>query len=134
MTLTRFADIITLASTRTADPLAAGIERFAATGADKSAPQHMKVLRTHRPHRVGCGRLPRTEAGIYPPPPPRAKQFSADEKQRGSSLHLKSDLARLAESIPNLLRPHLLLDILANFTLFATDKKKRRLKLICRYQ
>jgi hypothetical protein len=36
--------------------------------ADESAPQHMKVLRTHRPHRVGFSRLPRTEAGIYPPP------------------------------------------------------------------
>ena len=32
------------------------------------------------------------------------------------------------------MRPNLLLDILANFTLFATDKKKRRLKIICRYQ
>ncbi|HLO28292.1 MAG TPA: hypothetical protein VK249_04105 [Anaerolineales bacterium] len=28
MTLTRFADVVTLSSTRTADPLAAGIERF----------------------------------------------------------------------------------------------------------
>jgi hypothetical protein len=28
MTLTRFADVITLASTRTPDPLAAGIVRF----------------------------------------------------------------------------------------------------------
>ncbi len=27
-----------------------------------------------------------------------------------------------------------LLDILTNFTLFATDKKKRRLKVVCRYQ
>ncbi len=34
----------------------------------------------------------------------------------------------------HLLRPHILLDILAHFTLFATDKKKRRLKIICRYQ
>lgn len=46
----------------------------------------------------------------------------------------KPDIKQLAESIPNLLRPNLLLDILANFTLFATDKKKRRLKIICRYQ
>jgi len=37
-------------------------------------------------------------------------------------------------SIPSLLRPNVLLDILAHFTLFATDKKKRRLKVICRYQ
>ena len=33
-----------------------------------------------------------------------------------------------------MLRPHVVLDILANFTLFATDKKKRRIKIICRYQ
>ncbi len=43
-------------------------------------------------------------------------------------------LKKLAESIPNLLRPNILLDILAHFTLFATDKNKRRLKIICRYQ
>lgn len=46
----------------------------------------------------------------------------------------KTGLTQLAESIPNLLRPNILLDILSNFTLFATDKKKRRLKIICRYQ
>lgn len=45
-----------------------------------------------------------------------------------------SALRRLAQSVPSLLRPDILLDILANFTLFATDAKKRRLKLICRYQ
>ena len=33
-----------------------------------------------------------------------------------------------------LLRPHVLLDILANFTLFATDKKQARIKIVCRYQ
>ncbi|WNG26414.1 HsdR family type I site-specific deoxyribonuclease [Cystobacter fuscus] len=33
-----------------------------------------------------------------------------------------------------LLRPAVLLDILAHFTLFATDKKKRRIKVVCRYQ
>lgn len=43
-------------------------------------------------------------------------------------------LKHLELSIPSLLRPNVLLDILANFTLFATDKKKRRLKIICRYQ
>lgn len=38
------------------------------------------------------------------------------------------------KSIASLLRPHIVLDILAHFTLFATDKKKRRLKIVCRYQ
>jgi type I restriction enzyme R subunit len=41
------------------------------------------------------------------------------------------DISKAAQS---LLRPHVILDILAHFTLFATDKKKRRLKLFCRYQ
>src|SRR4029077_17243359 len=33
-----------------------------------------------------------------------------------------------------MLRPEIVLDILQNFTLFATDKKHRRIKVICRYQ
>ncbi len=37
-------------------------------------------------------------------------------------------------SIRSMLRPHVLLDILQNFTLFATDMKHRRIKIICRYQ
>jgi type I restriction enzyme R subunit len=41
------------------------------------------------------------------------------------------DVKRAAES---LLRPNVVLDMLANFTLFATDQKKRRLKIVCRSQ
>ncbi len=37
-------------------------------------------------------------------------------------------------SIKSMLRPEVVLDILRNFTLFATDKKHRRIKIICRYQ
>ncbi|MFY0576107.1 type I restriction endonuclease subunit R [Cystobacter fuscus] len=37
-------------------------------------------------------------------------------------------------AVNGLLRPAVLLDILAHFTLFATDKKKRRIKVVCRYQ
>src|SRR5664280_3095625 len=33
-----------------------------------------------------------------------------------------------------MLRPEVVLDILLNFTVFATDKKHRRIKIICRYQ
>jgi type I restriction enzyme R subunit len=43
-------------------------------------------------------------------------------------------LNELKLAVESMLRPHVLLDILANFTLFATDKKKRRSKIICRYQ
>jgi type I restriction enzyme R subunit len=43
-------------------------------------------------------------------------------------------LAGLQQAVAGLLAPATVLDILAGFTLFATDKKRRRLKLVCRYQ
>jgi type I restriction enzyme R subunit len=43
-------------------------------------------------------------------------------------------LHSLKQSAESMLRPHVVLDILSSFTLFATDKKKRRIKIICRYQ
>lgn len=43
-------------------------------------------------------------------------------------------LVDIRKSAESLLRPNIVLDILAHFTLFATDKKKRRLKVVCRYQ
>ncbi len=43
-------------------------------------------------------------------------------------------LADVQRSIRSMLRPHVVVDILQNFTLFATDKKHRRIKIICRYQ
>ena len=39
-----------------------------------------------------------------------------------------------AGTVESMLRPEVVLDILQNFTLFATDKKHRRIKIICRYQ
>ena len=45
--------------------------------------------------------------------------------------HPLQSLKRSAESM---LRPQVVLDMLGSFTLFATDKKKRRIKIICRYQ
>jgi len=45
--------------------------------------------------------------------------------------HPMQTVRRAAESM---LRPHVVLDILQNFTLFATHKKKQRSKIICRYQ
>jgi type I restriction enzyme R subunit len=45
-----------------------------------------------------------------------------------------SSLAALKHTIASLLSPAVVLDILNHFTLFATDKKKRRIKIICRYQ
>jgi type I restriction enzyme R subunit len=43
-------------------------------------------------------------------------------------------LQELAVAVRDMLRPAVLLDILQNFSLFATDKKHRRSKVICRAQ
>ena len=52
---------------------------------------------------------------------------------------IESDIAtpalqEVAKGVDSLLRPHILLDLLANFTCYATDKKKRRIKIVARYQ
>jgi type I restriction enzyme R subunit len=51
----------------------------------------------------------------------------ANNQQEGS-------LADVKKSVLSMMRPQVVLDILQNFTLFATDKKHRRIKTICRYQ
>jgi len=43
-------------------------------------------------------------------------------------------LKSLKLSAESMLRPNVVLDILGSFTLFATNKKKQRIKIICRYQ
>ena len=50
----------------------------------------------------------------------------------GDSQH--HPLTTLKHSVESMLRPYIVLDILGSFTLFATDKQKRRSKIICRYQ
>ncbi|MBN2356493.1 HsdR family type I site-specific deoxyribonuclease [candidate division KSB1 bacterium] len=51
----------------------------------------------------------------------------ADDKSEGTLLAVQ-------RAIRAMLQPHIVLDLLQNFTLFATDKKHRRIKIICRYQ
>lgn len=46
----------------------------------------------------------------------------------------EGNLAHVRTTIESLMRPEVVLDILQNFTLFATGKKHRRMKVICRYQ
>ena len=43
-------------------------------------------------------------------------------------------LAELKTAVLSMLRPEIVLDILQHFTLFATDKQHRKIKVICRYQ
>jgi len=45
-----------------------------------------------------------------------------------------ASLTEVRRSVEGLLRPEVILDILANFTLFANDQKRRRYKVVCRYQ
>lgn len=46
----------------------------------------------------------------------------------------EGNLGHVRTTVESLMRPRVVLDILQNFTLFATDKKHRRIKVICRYQ
>ena len=50
-----------------------------------------------------------------------------EHQQEGQLHHVRATVA-------GMLRPEIVLDILQNFTIFATDKKHRRIKVICRYQ
>lgn len=43
-------------------------------------------------------------------------------------------LKQVREAVESMLRPEVVLDLLANFTAYATDKRKRRMKIIARYQ
>ena len=43
-------------------------------------------------------------------------------------------LLQIRKAVGSMLRPHVVLDLLANFTAFATDTKQRRIKIIARYQ
>ncbi|MBI4331882.1 MAG: type I restriction endonuclease subunit R [Chloroflexi bacterium] len=46
----------------------------------------------------------------------------------------EGQLQHVQATVKSMLRPDVVLDILQNFTIFATDKKHRRIKTICRYQ
>jgi type I restriction enzyme R subunit len=43
-------------------------------------------------------------------------------------------LQQIDNAVASMLRPEVVLDLLANFTAYATDKRKRRIKIIARYQ
>ena len=43
-------------------------------------------------------------------------------------------LKQIEKAVSSMLRPEVVLDLLMNFTIYATDKKKRRMKIIARYQ
>lgn len=71
-----------------------------------------------RAYRYGSIRMPLTIWGPW---------RDAENQEEGS-------LADVRKTVESMLRPEVVLDILQNFTIFATDKKHRRIKIICRYQ
>jgi type I restriction enzyme, R subunit len=46
----------------------------------------------------------------------------------------EGSLEDVRRTVESMLQPEVVLDVLQNFTVFATDKKHRRIKIICRYQ
>ena len=68
-------------------------------------------------------------AAIWPSSPISSPSLAGKGLGDGSGT-----LADVKKAVASLLRPDVLLDMLANFTLFATDRKKRRIKIVCRYQ
>jgi type I restriction enzyme, R subunit len=55
------------------------------------------------------------------------------EEERDEITHF-AGLQDVAKQLTHLLKPSTLLDILQNFTIYATDNKKKKIKVVCRYQ
>lgn len=51
-----------------------------------------------------------------------------------SSLSHTIGLKEIGKELQDLFNPNLILDVLQNFAIFSTDKRKKRIKVICRYQ
>lgn len=55
------------------------------------------------------------------------------EDERDELTHF-AGLQDVAKQLTHLLKPSILLDILQHFTIYATDNKKKKIKVVCRYQ
>lgn len=86
-------------------------------------PNVFSVATEGRDLRYGAIHAPVDKWGPWRPPP-----------SSGEGLGVGSNLTQIQRIAQSLLRPSVVLDILAHFTLFATDKRKRRHKIVCRYQ
>ena len=64
----------------------------------------------------------------------KPEDFSRSGLPKTDAAFEKGSLADVRKTVENMLLPEVVLDILQNFTIFATDKKHRRIKIICRYQ
>src|SRR5713226_8993995 len=71
---------------------------------------------------------------VHMPPELWAPWRDAGEEKATGEAGAISGLAELQSATQSMLRPEVILDILQYFTLFATDKQYRKIKIICRYQ
>lgn len=96
-----------------------------------------------RAYRYGSIRMPLTiwgpwrvdsqpdhASGVHEKP----EEFAKSALPKTDAAYEKGSLADVRKTVESMLRPEVVLDILQNFTVFATDKKHRRIKIICRYQ
>ncbi len=81
--------------------------------------------------RFGSIRMPIDLWGPWRLESPHPSQTSLPLRE---GLETEGTLDSVRRDVSSLLRPEVVLDILQHFTLFATDKKHRRIKVICRYQ
>ena len=81
-------------------------------------PNTFSIASEGKEYRYGSVRLPVDLWGPW--------RIDADAEATG--------LLQIKKAVSSMLRPHVVLDLLANFTAYATDKKQRRIKIIARYQ
>lgn len=48
--------------------------------------------------------------------------------------HVEGDLSKVGKSVESITRKEVILDLFRYFTLFSTDKRNRKIKVVCRYQ
>ena len=96
--------------------------------------KELRYAAVHTPLELWGPWLVDEESGPPSVPPAGGEASSPPLPGEGPGVRSGEGLRLLQKSAASLLRPNVLLDILAHFTLFATDKKKRRLKVVCRYQ
>ena len=78
--------------------------------------------------RYGCLRMPTNKWA------PWREDAEANPATVPVGAIVPTGLMELKKSVEGMLRPEVVIDVLENFTLFATDSKHRKIKLICRYQ
>jgi type I restriction enzyme R subunit len=109
------------------------------------APNVLSFATEGKTYRFGAIRMPLDLWAPWREEPPLLSQQERGQGVRSSTppspvptgeggRGVRSALSEVETAVRGLLRPDVLLDILRHFTVFATDKQHRKIKLICRFQ